>query len=46
VKRCSANQYTNNAQIKIEMMQRSLKARLEAVFPVTRFELLPHDSSK
>ena len=43
---CSANQYPNNAQIKNEMMQRSLKARLEAVYPVNDSELLPRDSSK
>jgi len=28
------------------MMQRSLKARLEAIYPVKGSELLPRDSSK
>jgi len=46
VNRCNANQYTNNAQIKYEMMQRSLKERLEAVYPAKGSELLPRDSSK
>jgi len=35
-----------NAQFKNEMMQRSLKARLEAGYPVKGSELLPRDSSK